>query len=141
MKLAIRFLALVAIAALCIAQAAAQNSKPAGPPCSLDRQAGDWAFEDSGTTAGSDYMATGTYHLNNDGTSSAHIWLNNGSAFLEFDRFGNTTIKEDCTLTQTWNDGGPLAKCVILDDGNEIWCLYDQPAYDRTTLKRIHTRN
>jgi hypothetical protein len=138
-KLSIVAILLVILVSLPVA---AQTSKPSGPPCSVDRLAGDWAALSLGLFGQSDSISTGTFHLNKDGTSSAHIWINvGGSSFFELDRFGNTTVNEDCTMTQTWNDGGPLAKCVILDDGNEMWCIYDQPAFIRVTLKRIHTRN
>ncbi len=141
MKLTLRLFMVVLFAAGCLVHAAAQTSKPVGPPCSLHRQAGDWGFLATGKRAGVDNMATGTYHLNNDGTSSSHLFSNSGSAFLEFDRVGNTTITEDCIVTQTWDDGGPAAKCVVVDDGNEMWCIYEQPAFTQVTLKRIHTRN
>ena len=141
MKLSLQFLIVILLAAPCVGQVAAQKSKPAGPPCSLDRQAGDWAAISLGKTNGADNMAVATYHLNKDGTSSAHIWANTGTVSVEFDRVGNTAVNENCTLVQTWNDGGPAAHCVIFDDGNEMWCIYDQPAFNQTNLKRIHTRN
>ncbi len=112
------------------------------PSCSIDKLAGDWAFQTTGKNGASDVIGTGTFRLNKDGTSSSHLWINiGGTTFLEFDRFGNTTMGENCTLTQTWDGGGPLAKCVILDDGNEMWCVYDQPAFSRVDLRRMHTRH
>lgn len=141
MKLAILLFMVVLFAASSLIHAAAQTSKPVGPPCSLNRQAGDWGFLASAKTAGVDSMATGTYHLNKDGTSSAHLFINDGTNFFELDRTGKTTVAADCTTTQTWDDGGPAAKCVVVDDGNEMWCIYEQPAFSQVTLKRIHTRN
>ena len=79
-----------------VPQALAQHQ---GPPCSLDRLAGDWGFISTGKSAGVDFNSTGTFHLNKDGTSSAHLFANMGSSFLDFERFGITTVNDDCTLT------------------------------------------
>lgn len=120
-------------------QAAGQAAKVG---CSLEKTAGDWAAQSGGKFNGADAMLIGTYHLNKDGTSSTHVFLNvDGTVFLELNRVGTATMGEDCILTQTWEDGGPLAKCVVLDDANEIWCAYDQPGFSNVTLKRIHRRD
>jgi hypothetical protein len=118
--------------------ALAQNQ---GPPCNLDRLAGDWGFVTSYTTAGVPATATGTVHLTKDGISSAHLLANMGGTFFEFDRYGNLAVNADCTTTTTWNDGGASAHCVVVDDGNEMWCIYEGPDQSVVTLKRIHTRN
>lgn len=122
-------------------QVFAQNPHHHGPACSLDRLAGDWGFVSAGKNAGGDLNATGIFHLNRDGTSSAHLFANTGTSFVDFERFGITTVNDDCTTTQTWNDGGPAAHCVIVDDGNEMWCMYEPPVFSLVTLKRIHTRD
>lgn len=112
-----------------------------GPPCSLDRLSGDWGFVNTGQIGGADANGTGTLHLNKDGTNSAHLFVNMGGGYFEFDRYGFTTVNPDCTTTGNWNDGGPAYHCVAVDDGNEMWCIYEQTPASFVTLKRIHTRN
>lgn len=142
MRVVYSVLAALAIVVLMGAhRASAQNAKHQGPACRVDRLAGDWGFVNAGKIGGVDINGTGTFHLYKDGTSSAHLFLNSGGSFLDIDRTGNTTIKDDCTLTQTWNDGGPAAHCVVVDDGNEMWCMYEPPTFAQVTLKRIHTRD
>ncbi len=142
MKVVFHFLAALALVVLVgVPQAFAQNPIGHGPPCSLDRLAGEWGFVNIGKIGSVDVNGTGTFHLNNDGTSSSHLFANKGNSYVDFERFGITTINDDCMLTQTWNDGGPAAHCVVVDDGNEIWCIYEQTPASQVTLKRIHTRN
>lgn len=118
-------------------EAAAVSSS--GRPCSVATIAGDWAFRATGKTPdGLDLTAVGTFHLTKDGTSSAHLWANiGGTTFLDFPRTGTTTVDADCTGTQAWDDGGPIAKTVILRSGREIWATYDQPGFSTVILKRI----
>lgn len=110
-------------------------------PCSVATIAGDWAArQQNGKTAdGQDLAAVATFHVNKDGTSSTHGWVNiGGTAFFEARRTGTTTVDADCTGTQAWNDGGPIAKIVILRGGREIWAIYDQPGSAIVILKRIN---
>ena len=110
-------------------------------PCSIATIVGDWAArQQNGKTAdGQDLAAVGTFHLNRDGTSTTHGWYNVGGVFFgEFSRVGTTTVNADCTGTQTWNDGGPTAKTVVLRGGREIWAIYDQPGSGVVILKRIN---
>jgi hypothetical protein len=119
-------------------QASGQTAKAT---CSVDKTAGDWAFKGSGQLFGAPAMNAGTFHLNKDGTSNSHLFVNVSGTFMEFDATGKTTVAEDCTLGQTWDDGAtPPAKCVVLDDSNEIWCVYTAPYFFDVTLKRIHRR-
>jgi len=135
-------LATLALTALLVApQVFAENPKHQGPACSVDKLAGDWGFTASGKNAGGDFNSAGTFHLDRDGTSSAHLFANVGGSFVDFERFGITTVNDDCTLLQTWNDGGPAAHCVVVDDGNEMLCMYEPPTFSLVTLKRIHTRH
>ena len=120
--------------------AGAQTAKPS---CSLEKAAGDWAFQGSGKLVdGSDALTTGTYHLDKDGTSSSHLISNiSGVLFVEFDATGKTTVAENCLLTQTWDDGvTPLSRCVVFNNSNEIWYVYDKPMFFKVELKRIHPR-
>ena len=112
-----------------------------GPPCTLDRLAGDWGAVTSFKTADAETNAVATFRLNKDGTSSAHLFSNTNGSYFEFDRYGMTIVNGDCTITQSWNDGGSSAHCVVVDDGNEMWCMYEGPVLSLVTLKRIHTRN
>ena len=121
--------------------ASASPALAQGPPCSLDRLAGDWGFLNTGQIGGLDVNGTGTYRLNKDGTSSSHLFVNRGSSYLDFKRFGTTTVDSECMLTQTWNDGGSPAHCVVIDDGNQMWCIYEGTPASHVTLKRIHSRN
>lgn len=133
---------LVAILALVIlASAPPAFAQQQGPPCSLDRLAGDWGFVNSGQIGGVDVNATGTFHLNTDGTTSTHLFANRGGSYVEFNRYGTITLSADCTNTGNWDDGGPAYHCVAVDDGNEMWCIYEQTSGAYVTLKRIHTRN
>ncbi len=117
---------------------AASPAKDSGRPCSVAMVAGDWAARFSGQDANGEAMGIGTFHLNEDGTSSAHLWINmNGTTFLEVTRTGTTIVNADCTATQSWDDGGPIAKSVILRNGREMWATYDQPAFANVILKRI----
>ena len=121
-------------------QASGQTARAA---CSLEKTAGDWAFQGSGKLVdGSDALNTGTIHIGKDGISVAHLMLNvSGAMFLEFDATGKTAVAENCILTQTWDDGvTPLAKCVVFNNSNEIWCVYDKPTFFKVELKRIHPR-
>ena len=122
----------------------AANAQAVKPTCSIEKTAGDWAFQGSGKLVdGSDALNTGTFHLDKDGTSSSHLMFNiGGLLFLEFDATGKTTVADNCILTQTWDDGvTPMSKCVVLDDSNEIWCVYDKPMFFKVELKRIHRRD
>ena len=134
-----RFLALLALVFL--AGTAAALAQQQGPPCSLDRLAGDWGFVNTGQIGGVDVNGTGTFHLNKDGTGTAHLFANRGGTYVEFYRVGITTVNPDCTSSGTWNDGGPAYHCVAVDDGNEQWCIYEETPGSFVTLKRIHTRN
>ncbi len=121
-------------------QASGQTPKAA---CSVEKTAGDWAFQGSGKLVdGSDALTTGTYHLDKDGTSSSHLISNvAGVVFVEFDATGKTTVTDNCLLTQTWDDGvTPLSRCVVFNNNNEIWCVYDKPMFFKVELKRIHPR-
>ncbi len=132
---------LAALALAVLAGAPQALAQPQGPPCSLDRLAGDWGFINIGQMGGVDVNGTGTYRLNKDGTSSGHLFANMGGSYFEFYRYGTTTVNDECMLTQTWNDGGTAAHCVVVDDGNEMWCIYEGTPASHVTLKRIHTRN
>ena len=119
------------------------NAQTAKPSCSVEKTAGDWAFQGSGKLAdGSDALTTGTYHLDKDGTSSSHLISSIGGVLLvEFDATGKTTVEENCLLTQIWDDGvTPLSRCVVFNNNNEIWCVYDKPMFFKVELKRIHPR-
>jgi len=110
------------------------------PPCSVATIAGDWAVrQQNGRTAdGQNLDAIGTFHLDRGGNSSAHGWYNVGGVFFgEFSRVGTTTVDADCTGTQAWNDGGPVAKIVIVRNGREIWAAYDQPGSAVVILERL----
>ena len=139
MRIVYCVLALLALALLAVTPKAVAQKQ--GPPCSLDRLAGDWGFVNLGKIGGIEVNGTGTFHLNKDGTGSTHMFTNRGSNFVEIERFGNTTVNDDCTSTGTWNDGGPAYHCVAVDDGNEMWCIYEGTPAITVTLKRIHTRN
>jgi hypothetical protein len=109
------------------------------PPCSIATLAGDWAFRMTGETGtGVVKSGIGTFHADKDGTVSTHGWVNvGGTMFMEFSRTGTATVDADCTGTQVWDDGGPSAKIVILENGREIWASYDQPGSATVILKRI----
>lgn len=140
MKLTTLIVVMVLIV-LCGARLQANAQAPKSS-CSLEKTAGDWAFQGSGKLGGVDAINVGTYHLNKDGTSSSHLIVNfAGATLVEFDGTGNTTVADNCILTQTWDNGAPLSKCVVLDDSNEIWCVYDQPYFFSVNLKRIHRRD
>ena len=119
-------------------QAVAQHQ---GPPCSLDRLAGEWGAVNIGKIGGVEVNAVATVHINKDGTNSAHLLANRGSTYVDFERFGIITVNDDCTTMGIWNDGGPAYHCVTVDDGNEMWCIYEETPGITVTLKRIHTRN
>jgi hypothetical protein len=109
------------------------------PPCSISTLAGDWAFRMTGETGtGVVKSGIGTFHADKDGTVSTHGWVNvGGTMFMEFSRTGTATVDADCTGTQVWDDGGPAAKTVILENGRETWATYDQPGSATVILKRI----
>ena len=107
--------------------------------CSISTIAGEWAFRTTGKTPdGLDLAGVGTYHLGNDGKSSAHGWTNvGGVSFSEGSLTGTTTVDADCTGTQFWEGVPAPAKVVILRKGREIWSVYDAPLFLTVVLKRI----
>jgi hypothetical protein len=94
-----------------------------------------------GKIGGVEINAVGTVQINKDGTVSAHLLSNMGGTYIEFDRVGTSTVNFDCTTTGTWNDGGTAYHCVVVDDGNEMWCIYEEMPAITVTLRRMHTRN
>jgi hypothetical protein len=107
--------------------------------CSISTIAGEWAFRTTGKTPdGVDLAGVGTYHLGNDGKSSAHGWTNvGGVSFSEGSLTGTATVDADCTGTQVWEGVPAPAKVVILRNGREIWAVYDAPLFLTVALKRI----
>ena len=107
--------------------------------CSISTIAGEWAFRTTGKTPdGLDVAGVGTYHLDNDGKSSAHGWTNvGGASFSEGSLAGTATVDADCTGTQVWEGFPAPAKVVILRQGREIWAVYDAPLFLTVVLKRI----
>lgn len=118
--------------------ALAENHDHDGPRCSLATMAGDWAFRGSGTVPLGDMINVGTLHADKDGTVTTHGWRNiGGTVFAEFTQTGTATVEPDCTGTQTWVGSPNIAKFVILDNGNEIWAVYDVPLLYTVILRRI----
>ena len=107
----------------------------------INKLAGDWGFVNTGQIGGRDANGVGTVHLDKDGTSSAHLFVNMGGSFFEFDRYGVMTVNPECTTTGSWIDGGPAYHCVAVNNGNEMWCIYEQTPASYVTLKRIRTRD
>ena len=63
--------------------ATAQGTSTPGPFCSVETIAGDWAFSSAGEIpTGLEFAGVGTFHLEKDGSSSAHGWRNVGGVFL-----------------------------------------------------------
>ena len=88
--------------------------------------------------ADTEVNATSTVRVNRDGTTTAHLFANMGGSNVEFYRYGTAAANDDCTTKQSWNDAGSPAHCVVVDDGNEIWCMYEGSTLSTVTLKRIH---
>ncbi len=84
------------------------------------------------------FRGIGTFHLEKDGTSSAHLWVNfGGSALSEFTANGTTTVNADCTLTQTFEGVPSPAHCVVFANRTKMWCVYEPPGTVTVTLERI----
>lgn len=114
---------LASIFALALIASLPAPAHAGGPPCSLGRAAGNWAFTDSGTVVGiGPRVAVGILTLDSAGNvsnGSATSSLNGATASETFS--GTYTVNSDCTGT---------ISVTIFSGGVELFVITGNSAFD-----------